>query len=546
MSGQAEWWREGVVYQVYLRSFADASGDGIGDIAGIRAKLDYLAGLGVDALWINPWYPSPQADGGYDVSDYCNIDPAYGDLQQADALIREAHDRGLRIILDIVPNHTSSEHPWFRDALAGDSEARGRYLFRPGRGEDGELPPNDWESAFGGSAWSRVDDGSWYLHLFAPAQPDLDWTNPAVRSEFRDVLRFWFDRGVDGFRIDVAHGLVKAEGLPDAGPRESPVPRFDPHPAWDQDGVHEVYREWREVAEEYADPKVFVAEAWASTSERLAHYIRPDELHTAFHFDFLHAPVNADYMRKVIEDSLAQTSKVDAMPTWVLSNHDCARHRTRYARSQPDHIVESSWERERWGTELPDLELGGHRARAVVAMLMALPGSLYLYQGDELGLVEVEDLPDEVRQDPLFVQSGGRDPGRDGCRVPIPWTSGGSSYGFSPAGSTAHPWLPQPHDWGQYAADQQVGDPESFLEFHRLALRLRREHLVGSGGIEWQRSGRGALCFRRGEVECWFNAGDDDVTLPTGELLLHTRGGDAAALPPGSTAWLVPTRNDRR
>ena len=218
INGQdATWWETAVVYQVYIRSFADDNGDGIGDIAGLRSRLPYLAALGVDAVWINPWYPSPMADAGYDVADYRDIEPSYGTLAEADALIADAHSLGIKVLLDIVPNHTSDQHGWFQAALASESGARDRYLFRPGSGAHGELPPNDWQSVFGGPAWTRLADDSWYLHLFAPGQPDLNWSHPDVRAEFEKVLAFWFDKGVDGFRIDVAHGLVKADGLPDRG-----------------------------------------------------------------------------------------------------------------------------------------------------------------------------------------------------------------------------------------------------------------------------------------------------------------------------------------
>jgi len=299
----AAWWRSAVIYQVYIRSFADGDGDGLGDIAGIRSRLPYLADLGVGAIWINPWYPSPMADAGYDVSDYRAVEPRFGTLADAEALIAEAHEHGLRVLLDIVPNHTSDQHPWFRAALAAapGSRERDRYVFRRGRGADGELPPNDWKSAFGGSAWARVTEpGEWYLHLFAPEQPDVNWEHPDVRAEFEATLRFWFDRGVDGFRIDVAHSLIKEEGLPDVGDLEWRMARVEvdgalvrpewvPHPHWDRDEVHDVYRQWRAVADSYEDPRVFVAEAWVDEPERLARYVRADELHTAFNFSYLTA-----------------------------------------------------------------------------------------------------------------------------------------------------------------------------------------------------------------------------------------------------------------
>ncbi|MFT4262949.1 MAG: glycoside hydrolase family 13 protein [Nocardioides sp.] len=538
-SNDLPWWSDAVVYQVYIRSFADGSGDGIGDIAGLRSRVGYLAELGVDAIWINPWYPSPQADAGYDVADYRDVEPAYGTLEEADLLIAEAHAAGLKVILDIVPNHTSSEHAWFRAALAGDRAARARYVFRPGRGADGEEPPNDWESVFGGPAWRRTDDGEWYLHLFAPEQPDLDWSNPEVRAEFEDVLRFWFERGVDGFRIDVAHGLVKADGLPDAGPRDGLTNNTEPHPAWDNDGVHEVYRAWREVAESYPHRPVFVAEAWVPSNERLALYLRPDELHTAFQFDFLRAPFSASFMRETVDDARAAVATTGGTCTWVLSNHDVVRHVTRYARSQPDGPVESVWDRLRWSSEPADLSLGVRRARAATLFVLALPGTVYLYQGEELGLPEVEDLPGEARQDPIWRHATNGDVGRDGCRVPLPWAASGVSAGFSPDGATGEPWLPQPPGWASYAADAQAGDPDSVLSLYRAALGLRRERLGGDDSFAWVAEGDGFVAFRHGDVACWINTGSSPVSLPEGELLLSSSPLEAPGLlPPDTAAWL--------
>lgn len=540
MQTAQEWWRTAVVYQCYIRSFADGNGDGIGDIGGLRQRLPYLAELGVDAVWINPWYPSPQHDAGYDVADYRNIEPTYGDLAEADALIVEAHAAGIRVILDIVPNHTSSEHPWFEAALAGDEAARARYVFRPGRGTDGEIPPNDWHSIFGGPAWTRATGadgklGEWYLHLFAPEQPDLNWDNPEVVAEFQDVLRFWFDRGVDGFRIDVAHGLVKEPGLPDVGSRGH-VQHNEPHPAWDQPGVHKIYRGWRAVADEY-DDRVFVAEAWVRNNEQLGRYLRPDELHTAFQFDFLRAPFKAKSMRAVVDDALAQATEVGAPPTWVLSNHDVTRHVTRYARSQPDHLVESDWERARWALEPADLVLGLRRARAAVLTTLALPGTVYLYQGEELGLPEVEDVPDERRQDPVVRLSGGTDIGRDGCRVPLPWSGAEAPYGFSPGGVDT--WLPQPGDWAHLTAEEQADDPDSTLSLYRRALALR-QRWVDAPDLIWVEAPAGVLAFRRGALECWVNTGSNEVPLPEGELLLRSDSRDGNdALPPAAAAWVL-------
>lgn len=498
-SPERGWWRDAVIYQVYVRSFADSDGDGIGDLPGIQRRLPYLAGLGVDAVWLTPFYASPQADGGYDVADYRAVDPRFGTLADAETLIGEAHQLGLRVIVDIVPNHTSDQHAWFRAALAGDAAARARYHFRPGRGEDGQLPPNDWESVFGGPAWTRTGDGLWYLHLFAPEQPDLDWENPEVHAEFDSVLRFWLDLGVDGFRIDVAHGMVKAPGLPDIGCGEQArMIGAQELPFFDQDGVHEIHRSWRRLLESYGPDRIGVAEAWAPSAGRLALYVRPDELHQAFNFHYLTAGWDARELRDVIEESMAATTSVGAPTTWVLSNHDVVRHRTR---------------------------LGGlARARAAALLTLALPGSVYLYQGEELGLPEVSELPDSARQDPAFLRAAreqaGQDGLRDGCRVPLPWETGGPSYGFGTGGS----WLPQPAGWGGLSVAAQTGDPLSTLEMYRSALRLRRALPgLGDSAMEWLEAPEGVLALSRPGLVCVLNTRDDAVGMDLpGRLLLSS------------------------
>ncbi|QSE91065.1 glycoside hydrolase family 13 protein [Rhodococcus pseudokoreensis] len=533
------WWKTAVVYQVYIRSFADGNGDGIGDLTGLRSKLPYLADLGVDAVWINPWYPSPMADAGYDVADFRDIEPSYGTLAEGEAFIAEAHELGIRVILDIVPNHTSSEHRWFEAALRDEPGARERYIFRPGRGPAGDEPPNDWQSAFGGPAWSRLDTGEWYLHLFAPAQPDLNWEHPEVRAEFEDILRFWFDKGVDGFRIDVAHGLAKDPALPDAGERLPGSQHTDPHPAWDQDAVHEVYRGWRAVANAY-DDRVFVAEAWVPGNDRLARYLRPDELHTAFQFDFLRAPWRSDSIRAVIDDALEQAATVGAPATWVLSNHDVPRTVTRYSRSQPDHLVETDWERARWALEEPNHDLGRRRARAAALLQLALPGTAYIYQGEELGLEEVEDLPDDVRQDPTWFQTGFTDCGRDGCRVPIPWSNDAVPYGFSPFDAEEDTWLPQPGHWAPHTAEAQAGHPESVLTLYRRALELRPDYFDTPHGVEWLDTPPGVLAFARGGVQCWVNTGTEPAALPGGSTVVlgSIAGITGGLLPSDAAVWL--------
>jgi alpha-glucosidase len=537
------WWQTAVVYQVYIRSFADGNGDGIGDILGMRARLPYLAQLGVDAIWINPWYPSPMADAGYDVADYRDIEPSYGTLDEAQALISQAHELGIRVLLDIVPNHTSDEHVWFRAALADEPGARQRYHFRPGHGADGALPPNNWQSVFGGPAWTQVADGDWYLHLFAPGQPDLNWEHDEVRGEFEDILAFWFDRGVDGFRIDVAHGLVKEAGLPDGASIDAPphsILQFRArHPAWDQDGVHEIYRGWRSVAERYSPERIFIAEAWVSSNERLARYLRPDELHTAFQFDFLRTPWRAELLRAVVDDAIGAAATVGAPPTWVLSNHDVTRTVTRFARSQPTHLIETDWERGRWADEDPDHALGRRRARAAALVQLALPGTAYVYQGEELALEEVEDLPDEVRQDPTWAQSGFTDVGRDGCRVPLPWTATAAPYGFAADDGTVT-WLPQPGHWAEHSVEAQDRDPDSTLNLYRAALQLRPSLWRDAGDVKWLNVAPDVAAFERGGAQCWVNTGDTGVALPElGSVVLSSAPGVDRELPPDTAVWLT-------
>jgi alpha-glucosidase len=502
MSGMTqEWWRDAVIYQVYVRSFADADGDGVGDLPGVRSRLPYLAELGVDAVWLTPFYASPMADGGYDVADYRAVDPLFGTLADARGLVADAHELGLRVIVDIVPNHTSDRHEWFQAGL------KDRYIFREGRGD---APPNDWESIFGGPAWTRGPDGDWYLHLFAPEQPDLNWDNEDVRAEFLDILRFWLDLGVDGFRVDVAHGMVKAEGLPDVGhPDQSSLLGSAALPYFDQDGVHEIYREWRKVLDSYDGDRMAVAEAWAPTPARTALYLRPDELHQAFNFHFLKTDWAAEPMRAVIDASLV----TEAPPTWVLSNHDVVRHVTRYGGG----------------------EVGRRRARAAALLMLALPGSAYVYQGEELGLPEVQDLPEEVLQDPVWERSGHTDRGRDGCRVPIPWTSSGPSLGFGPG----KPWLPQPESWAKLAVAEQETSPESMLALYRAALRLRRRLVFGS--FEWLPADDDVLHFRRGAFHCLANMGESVVRVPDpGPVLLASSyyGLDGeVVVPPDTVLW---------
>jgi alpha-glucosidase len=534
-----QWWRDSVIYQIYVRSFSDSRGDGVGDLPGITSRLPQLAELGVDAIWLTPFYPSPMADGGYDVADYRDVEPQFGTLADFDDLVGRAHEFKLRVIVDIVPNHTSDRHVWFQAALAAGagSDERARYIFRDGRGPDGSEPPADWRSNFGGPAWTRVADGQWYLHLFAPEQPDLDWSHPQVREEFEATLRFWLDRDVDGFRIDVAHGLAKNLVEPFADLGAASVDKglrygIADHPLWDRDDVHEIYRDWRKILDEYSPPRIAVAEAWVAPG-RLGRYVRGDELHQAFNFQFLLTPWQCSAFVDVIDESLAESAEVGAATTWVLSNHDVIRHATRYA--LPVDVDSGQWLMSD-GTQPPvDAGLGLRRARAATLLMMSLPGSAYVYQGEELGLHEVADLPRGLLQDPTWRRSNHHDKGRDGCRVPIPWEPEGPSLGFG----SAAPWLPQPQQWSAIARSRQADDPSSTLLLYREALRLRRQ-FGGDGTLRWIEKGPQLLAFQRDSgMTCLVNFGPDDAALPAGEVLLTsgplTPGG---LLPADTAAWI--------
>lgn len=566
----AAWWRQAVIYQIYPRSWADSDGDGIGDLPGITSRLPHLRALGVDAIWLSPFYTSPQADAGYDVADYRDIDPIFGTLADADAMIARAHELDLKVIVDMVPNHSSDEHVWFQAALAAGpgSAERERYMFREGRGEHGELPPNNWESVFGGAAWTRVTEadgkpGQWYLHIFDTKQPDFNWEHPEVRAEFESILRFWLDRGVDGFRVDVAHGLIKEQGLPDteeerttmlghsehehgleglheAAPVEE-APRIDHtkrSPMWDQDGVHEIYRAWRQILESYGTPdRILCAEAWVEPQERAVAYVRPDEMHQAFNFDFLTASWTAEDLRAVITSSLHAADSVGAPSTWVLSNHDVVRHASRlgFAPGTPRMNGISATDPQ------PDRALGLRRARAATSLMLALPGGAYIYQGEELGLPDSTDMPAEFRQDPTFARTHGAETGRDGCRVPIPWSVHGPSLGFGPSDST---WLPQPSVYADYAVDRQEGVAGSTLELYRSLLAARRELSLGTGSLTWVEGYAGDVIAltngssRRDRVLVVANLGAEPIALPEGaELIVASGPLEDGLVPTDTTVW---------
>ena len=555
------WWRSAVIYQIYPRSWADGNGDGTGDLPGITSRLPYLRDLGVDALWLSPFYVSPQADGGYDVADYRDIDPIFGSLADADTLLATAHGLGLKVIVDLVPNHSSDEHAWFKAALAAGpgSPEREHYVFRDGLGPKGDLPPNNWLCVFGGSAWTRVPSGQWYLHLFDPKQPDFNWENPEVRAEFEDVLRFWLDKGVDGFRVDVANALTKEAGLPDwdeplhiLGDADG-VPH-DHHgkrpPMWDQDGVHEIYRAWRRILNSYNpidadgysgdDDRILCAEAWVDSQERAARYVRPDEMHQVFNFDFLQSQWRAANMRRSITKSFAAADSVGAPTTWVLSNHDVVRHASRLGlpvgTKRPNGIGV--------GDPQPDAALGLRRARAATALMLALPGSSYLYQGEELGLPDSTDMPDDARQDPTWPRSGHAERGRDGCRVPMPWEGDRPSYGFGPSGQT---WLPQPTSYGTLAVDRQVGVEGSTLELYRALLATRRARGLGAGSMSWLEGYPADVLAlvnapaTGARVLVITNFGPSPVTVPPGTTLLLSSGPltPLGMVPTDTTVWLT-------
>ena len=526
----ADWWRTAVIYQVYLRSFHDSDGDGVGDLAGVRAKLPYLRTLGVDGIWLNPFYPSPQHDHGYDVSDYFSVDPRYGTLDGFDRLVHDAHRHDIKVLIDLVPNHCSTEHPWFAAALAAGpgSPERERFHFADGRGEE---PPNNWRSVFGGPAWQQVPDGQWYLHSFAPEQADFNWRHPDVAAYFEQVLRFWLERGVDGVRIDVAHGLHKADGLPDHGQAiddELTGDPLNPH-AWNQPEVHDVWRRWRQIADGYSAftgrERVLIGEVGVLDTRQLALYQRPDELHQTFYFEFLRAHWDAQILSDVVDRGLGTIQDAGSSVAWVLNNHDMPRSVTRYGGGAP-------------GAHAGDVDLGTARARASVLLMLALPGAAYLYQGEELGLPEVTDLPDSVLTDPMFHRSNGARRGRDGCRIPLPWSAGQDAFGFS----WSDPWLPQPDWFATHAVDHQLGRGESMLHLYREALGLRRRlPALASNDFAWLATEPGVLAFTRGDGFCCVVNCSSRVVAPPvdGELLLasHQEAGDK--LSPNSAAWYL-------
>ncbi|MYR05991.1 DUF3459 domain-containing protein [Gordonia sp. SID5947] len=564
------WWKSAIFYQIYPRSFSDLNGDGIGDLAGVIDKLGYLELLGVDALWLSPIMRSPMADHGYDVSDPRDIDPIFGDLARFDELIAEAHERSIRVTMDLVPNHTSDRHPWFVDALAAEpgSAERARYIFRDGRGDDGEQPPNNWQSIFGGPAWTRVPNpdgtpGQWYLHIFAAEQPDLNWENPEVFDDLEKTLRFWLDRGVDGFRIDVAHGMAKPTDLPDMDLESAGLlQNDDDDPRFNNYAVHDIHRKIRKVLDDYPGA-ANVGEIWVDDNERFAEYLRPDELHLGFNFRLAKATFDTESIRDAIENSLEAVLSVSGVPTWTLSNHDVDREVSRYGRiagspaaSDPTALDLESHEGASEDTEPEDAEsgdvesgdvesgdvdidLGILRARAMLLVELALPGTVFIYNGAELGLPNAE-LPDEALQDPVWERSGHTERGRDACRVPLPWEGSEPPFGFS---SNPDTWLPMPGSWARFTVEAQLEDIGSTLSLYRQAIEMRYERPEFEGDtVEWYGAPEGCLAFRRsvGHLTCALNTGDVPVPLPPGgEILLTSYPLIDGQLAPNSAAWLV-------
>lgn len=578
-----DWWKQAVVYQVYPRSFRDANGDGLGDIAGITDRIDYLKTLGVDAIWLSPFFPSDLADGGYDVIDYRNIDPRLGTLDDYDDLVEAAHNAGIKIIIDIVPNHTSYHHQWFQEALkAGPGSAeRDRYIFRDGQGEHGELPPNEWQSLFGGPAWQRVEDGQWYLHLFTKEQPDLNWKNPEVHEDFKKTLRFWSDRGTDGFRIDVAHGLAKDL---DSRPLNeldcwSVLDANNPdgmHPLWDRPEVHDIYREWNRVFHEYNPPRFAVGEAWVVPEHQYL-YSRPDELGQVFNFEFAKADWFASAFRTAISEGLHAATESRSTTTWVMSNHDVPRHPSRYGLPQVPtsayHRLPIDWLLRNGTTYFEDRALGAQRARAAILMELGLPGSVYIYQGEELGLPEVATIPWDHLEDPIArnTDHDRAEKGRDGCRVPLPWVASdepqpsqyspefgtGASFGFSTRADgkpCANPHLPQPLWFKQFAADVEDNDADSMLNLYRRALQIRQTMLTSTRDVNahWINSfateeyADTTVAYTRQTNDrdgklfaCIVNFGAQPLALPQGELLVSSAPIENNTLNQDCAVWML-------
>jgi alpha-glucosidase len=556
LSLDKNWWRQAVIYQIYPRSFKDSNGDGIGDLKGITSKIDYLSSLNIDAVWLSPFYPSALADGGYDVDDYRDVDPKLGSLSDFDEMLNKLHEVGIRVFVDIVPNHSSNRHEWFKEAIAAEpgSAARNRYIFRDGKGANGELPPTNWPSHFAPSAWTHESamggkHNQWYCHLFAPEQPDFNWDNREIEDDFLKTLKFWADRGVDGFRIDVAHALKKdlSEPLKDQDRYPDLVNRMvGENILFDRDEVHEIYKEWRQLFNQYDPPRVAVAEAYVP-ADRLALYASADELGQAFNFELLNANFNAQEFKSVIDRGLTQAKALGSSSTWCLNNHDQMRPATKYGLLPT--VDQIRWKNSAGKTSPLDENLGVRSAIAASMLIMALPGCTYIYQGEELGLHEVLGIPEDQIQDPQYLRNHKVDVGRDGCRVPLPWSSTGSSFGFGDGGSH----LPQPEWFAKNSVELESNDPQSPLSIFRKALELRKG-LVAAEEMRWHETGDASVLHfsRPNGWHCITNFGRGHFDLTGKGEILHASGPLAEAgiylihgvetsgndLPPATTVWL--------
>jgi alpha-glucosidase len=543
----SQWWRSGVIYQIYPRSFADSNGDGLGDLKGITSRLDSLAALGIDAVWLSPFYSSPQKDAGYDVANYVDVDPIFGTLADFDKLLEKAHSLGLRVMIDLVPNHSSDQHQWFQKALAAEpgSPERAFYHFRDGKGENGELPPNNWVSMFGGAAWSRVTEsdgepGQWYVHLFDSSQPDLNWANPQVQVEFENILKFWLDRGVDGFRVDQPHAMAKAAGLPDHPYVEEAGAGFiegrENPPMWFQEEVHEIFRKWRKILESYPGDRAMCGEAYVYPLSLMAKWVRSDEFHQTFNFRFLDAGWDPKKLFDAINESFEAFDGVGAPSTWVLNNHDVIRHASRfggdYGRATASDGVGANQPQ-------PDSELGLKVAKGATLFMLGLPGASYLYQGEELGLPEHTTLENKYRQDPTFARTNGQRVGRDGCRIPLPWEPEGNSSGFNQTGEC---WLPQPASYQQLARSIQETDPESTLSFYKATLGLRKQLALGEGSFSWLAGHLGpeTLGYENSGVQVIYNFGAEPLDLSSYEILISSEPLSGKQLETNQCAWVKP------
>lgn len=536
-----EWWKTACIYQIYPRSFNDTTGNGLGDLNGITAKVKYLDSLGIDAVWLSPFFPSHLYDGGYDVDDYMNVDSRLGTLEDFDNLVKELHSHGIKIYVDIVANHTSIHHKWFEEAIKAEpnSVERNRYIFRDGKGKNGELPPNDWPSHFGPEAWTRIVEpngklGQWYYHMFAPQQPDLNWANPEVREHFKTILKFWGDRGVDGFRVDVAHGMSKDLTEPfKSKPTLSPMMEDDP--IFDRDENHVIFREWRKLFNSYTPSLSAVAEANAEKASRRILYAREDELGQAFNFDLLKSPWDAEHMFNVIDANTNLAKEYGTASTWVLSNHDKVRHVSRYA--LPNGTDYKAWLMTDGQSPMPDYLVGTARAKAATMLMLALPGSAYIYQGEELGLREVANIDTGLLQDPVWTNSKNKFKGRDGCRVPIPW-DGSKNFGFT----KGEPHLPMPEWFKNFAVEALELSPKSFLNFYRTAIKLRRK-LTIDDSFKWiENPDRNILHFARSKKwHSFTNLNSEPVAIPKcREVIMSSGPVNGKFVPANTTIWYKP------